>query len=91
MSTPLTAGPVYRRGRVWLTRFFSYIVVRSVLHVRVAGRDNLAQGPAIYVFNHLNWSDPLVLLAVLPGRPRVAMFGPKEEDMARGARNRLIM
>ena len=91
MSTPLVAGPVYRRVRVWLTRFFAYVVVRSVLHVRVAGRDNLAHGPAIYVFNHLNWSDPLVLLAVLPGRPKVAMFGPREEDMARGARNRLIM
>ena len=70
MSTPPIAGPVYRPFRVRVTRFFSYVVVRSVLHVRVAGRDNLAQGPAIYVFNHLNWSDPLVLLAVLPGAPR---------------------
>ena len=64
--------------------------LRSLLHVRIGGRDHLAHGPAIYVFNHLNWSDPLVLLAVLPGRPKVAMFGPREEDMARGARNRLI-
>ena len=85
LATPTTPvpGSRYRRFRVRLTRVLAYVLVRSLLHVRVGGRDHLAHGPAIYVFNHLNWSDPLVLLAVLPGRPKVAMFGPKEEDMAR--------
>jgi 1-acyl-sn-glycerol-3-phosphate acyltransferase len=72
-------------------RLFSAIAVRAVLRVRVEGRGRLATGPAIYVFNHLNWVDPLVLLAVLPSHPRFAMFGPKEEDMSRGGRNRVIV
>jgi 1-acyl-sn-glycerol-3-phosphate acyltransferase len=66
------------------------IVIGGLLRVRVEGGDRFASGPAIYCFNHLNWVDPLVLLAVLPARPRYAMFGPKEVDMRRGARNRLI-
>jgi 1-acyl-sn-glycerol-3-phosphate acyltransferase len=62
-----------------------------VLGLRVEGRERFATGPAIYCFNHLNWVDPIVLLAALPSRPRYAMFGPKEADMTRGGRNRLIM
>jgi 1-acyl-sn-glycerol-3-phosphate acyltransferase len=38
----------------------------------------------------MNWSDPFILLAILPGRPRLYFFGPKEEDMAVGGRNRLM-
>jgi 1-acyl-sn-glycerol-3-phosphate acyltransferase len=64
--------------------------VRLILRVRVDGRANLATGPALYCFNHLNWTDPLILLAVLPAHPKFAMFGPKEVDMTKGARNRLI-
>ena len=66
-------------------------MVRCLVRVRIEGRDRFATGPAIYCFNHLNWSDPLFLLAFLPGRPKVAMFGPKEEDMGTGGRNRLIV
>ena len=47
-------------------------------------------GPAVYCFNHLSWADPFVLMAVLPYRPRLFFFGPKEEDMAVGGRNRLM-
>ena len=91
MTTPRTAGPVYRPIRVRIARFISAVLVRSIVRVRFEGRDRLPGEPAIYVSNHLNWSDPLILLAVLPGRPKVAMFGPKEEDMAQGGRNRLIV
>jgi 1-acyl-sn-glycerol-3-phosphate acyltransferase len=38
----------------------------------------------------MNWSDPFILLAILPMRPRLYFFGPKEEDMAVGGRNRLM-
>jgi 1-acyl-sn-glycerol-3-phosphate acyltransferase len=38
----------------------------------------------------MNWSDPFVLMATLPFRPRLYFFGPKEEDMAVGGRNRLM-
>jgi 1-acyl-sn-glycerol-3-phosphate acyltransferase len=89
VPTPL-AGPVNRPDRVRFVRAFFKLVVHALFRVRVEGRERFADGPAIYCFNHINWTDPLVLLAVLPGRPKFAMFGPKEEDMTRGVRNRLI-
>ena len=91
MAQPLTAGPVHRPIRFGLVRLFCAVVVRLILRIRIEGREHLATGPAIYCFNHLNWTDPLILLAVLPGRPKFAMFGPKEADMGVGARNRLIV
>lgn len=54
------------------------------------GFERLPAGPAIYCFNHLSWSDPFVLMATLPMRPRLSFFGPKEEDMRSGGRNRLM-
>ena len=38
----------------------------------------------------MSWADPFVLMAVLPFRPRLWFFGPKEEDMSVGGRNRLM-
>jgi 1-acyl-sn-glycerol-3-phosphate acyltransferase len=90
MPAPALPGPVHRPVRAWIVRTFCGVVVRVILRLRVEGRDRLATSPAIYCFNHLNWTDPLVLLAVLPARPKLAMFGPKEADMTKGARNRLI-
>ncbi len=60
------------------------------MRIRFEGRDRLPDAPAIYAFNHLSWSDPFVLMATLPFRPRLSFFGPKEEDMAIGGRNRLM-
>ena len=54
------------------------------------GFERLPGGPAIYCFNHLSWADPFVLMATLPMRPRLSFFGPKEEDMGVGGRNRLM-
>ena len=71
-------------------RAFFKLVINSLFRVRIEDRGRFLHHPAIYCFNHLNWADPLVLLAVLPGQPKFAMFGPKEEDMRKGARNRLI-
>ena len=90
MAPPLTPGPVFRPHRVRLVRWFLAIVVRALFRVRVEGRDRLATGPAIYCLNHLCWVDPIVLLAILPAQPKFAMFGPKEADMTKGGRNRLI-
>ena len=67
------------------------VVVRVLFRVQVEGREHLARGPAIYCCTHLNWADPLIMLAVLPTTPKLAMFGPKEADMAVGGRNRLIV
>ena len=90
MVQPLTPGPVHRPARVRLVRWFCKAAVGLILDLRVEGRERFATGPAIYCFNHLNWTDPIVLLAALPATPKYAMFGPREADMSKGARNRLI-
>jgi 1-acyl-sn-glycerol-3-phosphate acyltransferase len=86
----LLPEPEYRAFRVRLLRLACRLVVGGLLRIRVEHPERWASSPAIYCFNHLNWVDPLVLLAVLPLRPHYAMFGPKEADMTRGARNRLM-
>jgi len=89
--TPAATGPVHRPIRFRIVRTTLAVVVRLILRIRVEGREHLPAGPAIYCLNHLNWTDPLIALIVLPTRPKLAMFGPKEADMTRGGRNRLIM
>lgn len=76
--------------RYWLTRLVISGLVRTYLRVRFVGAERLDGTPAIYCFNHLSWMDPFVLMATLPLRPRLSFFGPKEEDMSFGGRNRLM-
>jgi 1-acyl-sn-glycerol-3-phosphate acyltransferase len=90
VTTPTVPGPVDRPWRARLTRGFCALVVRTLFRLRVEGRERFAAGPAIYCFNHLNWTDPIVVMAALPGTPPYSLFGPKEEDMTKGGRNRLI-
>lgn len=66
------------------------IVAHVYLRIGIVDRQRLPAGPAIYCFNHLGWVDPFVLMAVLPFRPRLFFFGPREEDMHVGARNRVM-
>jgi 1-acyl-sn-glycerol-3-phosphate acyltransferase len=82
--------PLRRTIRTWVSRIASWAVVRAYVRLRLDGRGRLPHGPAIYCFNHLSWADPFVLMATLPMRPRLAFFGPKEEDMSVGGRNRLM-
>jgi len=86
---PLRGGP-RSRLRYRITRAASALLVRSMLRVRLEGRERLPDGAAILCFNHLSWADPFVLMAALPWFPRLSFFGPKEEDMRRGGRNRLM-
>ena len=83
-------APWRRTLRTWLSRIVTWIVVRSWVRPRLEGKDRLSGSPAIYCFNHLNWADPFVLMAILPMRPRLTFFGPREEDMTVGGRNRLM-
>jgi 1-acyl-sn-glycerol-3-phosphate acyltransferase len=83
-------APWRRTIRYWISRIVAGAIVRTWLRPRLEGRQRLPAGPAVYCFNHLNWIDPFVLMATLPMRPRLYFFGPKEEDMARGGRNRLM-
>ena len=82
--------PFRQTLRAWASRIVSWAVVRTYLRLRLEGRERLPRTPAIYCFNHLNWVDPFLLMAALPMRPRLTFFGPKEEDMSVGGRNRLM-
>ena len=82
--------PLRQTIRTWASRIASWLVVRAYLRVGLDGRERLPGTPAIYCFNHLSWADPFLLMALLPMRPRLTFFGPKEEDMSVGGRNRLM-
>jgi 1-acyl-sn-glycerol-3-phosphate acyltransferase len=82
--------PFRRTIRYWVSRIVVAMVIRGWLRFDVEGRGRLPDGPAILAFNHLSWVDPFVLMGTLPFRPRLSFFGPKEEDMRVGGRNRLM-
>ena len=79
-----------RAARYYTSRLVVGLLMRLLFRLRVEGRDHLPAAPALLCFNHLNWMDPFLLFATLPLRPRLFMFGPKEDDLRRGARNRLM-
>ncbi len=90
-TTASEALAAWRRSlRYRIARIAVSIIVRAYVRVHVEGRERLPVGPAVYCFNHLGWVDPFVLMAVLPMQPRLYFFGPKEEDMRVGARNRVM-
>jgi 1-acyl-sn-glycerol-3-phosphate acyltransferase len=70
------------------------LVIGAVSHAYTGfyceGAEMLPAGPAILCFSHQNWIDPFYLISILPLSPRPYYFGPQEEDMTRGARNRLM-
>lgn len=82
--------PIRRTIRYWLSRLAAGAVARAWMRIQCEGFERLPGGPAIYCFNHLSWSDPFVLMATLPMRPRLSFFGPREEDMGVGGRNRVM-
>ncbi|MGZ6267639.1 MAG: lysophospholipid acyltransferase family protein [Candidatus Limnocylindrales bacterium] len=84
-QAPATSGLRYSVSRLAVqagARFYS--------RVRVEGRTRLPEGPFVLCFSHQNWADPLYLLGSMPGRPRIYFFGPEQEEMRRGVRNRLM-
>jgi 1-acyl-sn-glycerol-3-phosphate acyltransferase len=80
-----------RTLRYWFVKAVVGVLARGYVRVRVEGLDRLPAGPSLLCANHQSWADPFILLAALPGRPRLHWFGPKEADMSRGLRNRLIV
>ncbi len=67
------------------------MLIRCYLRVRLAGVDNIpTDTPYVLCFSHPNWVDPFLFVAFWPERPPLFIFGPREEDMAVGWRNRLI-
>lgn len=88
---PRPIHPLRRTIRYYVSRLLAAAITRGWLRMELEGRARLPDGPAIYAFNHLSWSDPFVLMAVMPLRPRLFFFGPREEDMREGGRNRLML
>ena len=88
---PRPLHPVRRTIRYYVSRLLVAVITRAWLRMELVGGERLPSGPAIYAFNHLSWSDPFVLMAALPLRPRLSFFGPREEDMQTGGRNRLML
>ncbi|HEY1167483.1 MAG TPA: 1-acyl-sn-glycerol-3-phosphate acyltransferase [Candidatus Limnocylindrales bacterium] len=66
------------------------VATRLYSKVRVEGMERLPAGPAVLCFSHQNWADPFFILAVMPNQPRTYFFGPEQEEMRRGFRNRLM-
>ena len=87
-----TAHPPYRGEgmRRLATLAFNKTVAGVFARVRLEGRENLPPAPYVICFNHLSWADPIVLVAAMPARPRMWFFGPKEDNMMVGLRNRLM-
>lgn len=73
-----------------MARFVLRWLVRPFFRLRVEGLEWLPDGSSVACFNHLNWIDPIVILAALPADPPVYFFGPKERDMYVGPKNRLM-
>lgn len=69
-------------------RFF----IRCYLRVRVEGAEHIpTDSTYLLCFSHPNWVDPMAIVAFWPDpRRRLFIFGPKQEDMRVGAKNRII-
>ena len=83
-------SPFQRWFRHWFSRTVSTILMKGWFRVTMVGRERILPEPAMYVFNHLSWMDPLVMLATFPSQPRLHFYGPKEVDLQKGIRNRFM-
>ena len=83
-------APARSPRRYRAVRVFLGLVARLYSSVRVEGLERLPAGASVLCFTHQNWADPLYMLAVMPGRPRAYFFGPEQEEMRRGFRNRMM-
>jgi 1-acyl-sn-glycerol-3-phosphate acyltransferase len=83
-------APRRSRRRWLLTRAILRVVTRLYSRILVENLGSLPDGPSILCFSHQNWADPMYLCGAVPGRPRVYFFGPEQEDMRLGVRNRIM-
>jgi len=85
---PPLPGPL----RYHAVRLVLKAVASAYVRHSVKGEERLpSSGPYIICFNHPSWLDPIALAAFWPDRQRrLIIFGPREQDMSRGFRNRLI-
>jgi 1-acyl-sn-glycerol-3-phosphate acyltransferase len=89
-SSPPAPEPAGRLKRAFI-RFGIRFFLVCYLRVRRTGWAHIpADGAYLLVFNHPNWVDPFLITAYWPTNRPLFIFGPKEEDMSAGWRNRLI-
>jgi 1-acyl-sn-glycerol-3-phosphate acyltransferase len=86
------AQPVPGPIRYHALRLALKAIVCAYTSVHVEGRGSIPDSGAYLVcFNHPSWLDPPYLAAAWPdSERRLYIFGPREEDIDRGLRNRLI-
>ena len=91
VGLPRADLPAWQRTlRYRITRIFVKVLAACLVRLRLEGREHIVAGPALYCFNHLGWSDPPVIMAAFPGSIRLFFYGPKEETLRRGFRNRVM-
>lgn len=83
-------SPLQRSFRNWFSRTVASLVIKTLFRLEVTGLERYPKGAAVLCFNHLSWLDPLLLLAALPAKPQIYFYGPKEEDLRVGKRNRFM-
>lgn len=83
-------GPFQRWFRNWFSRTVSKLIIKGWFRVTVVHPERFLDEPCVYAFNHLSWMDPLLLMATFPSRPRLYFYGPKQEDLRKGGRNRFM-
>lgn len=87
-SRPVPEPP--GRLRYNFIRYALRALVSCYLRVRVEGAEQLPDEPYLLAFSHPNWVDPVVIVGFWPDRRKIMIFGPREDDMHVGGRNRLI-
>ncbi len=87
-TTPEAPGPF----RYQFVRLVLKAVASAYVRTRVSGAERIPPaGAYIICFNHPSWLDPIFFAAFWPDRERLLyVFGPREQDMSSGPRNRLI-
>src|SRR5262249_46360026 len=83
-------GPFQRWVRHWFSRTVAGLIIKTWFHVEVVNPERFPTAPAVLCFNHLSWLDPLLILATFPADPRIHFYGPKQEDLRTGRRNRFM-
>jgi 1-acyl-sn-glycerol-3-phosphate acyltransferase len=83
-------GRFQRWFRHWFSRTVSAILIKGWFRVTVEHPERFLDEPCVYAFNHLSWMDPLLLLGTFPSQPRLYFYGPKQEDLRKGGRNRFM-
>ena len=79
-----------RAFRHWFSRVLARSVMKTWFRITVVNPEGFLREPGLYAFNHLSWMDTLLVIAVMPTKPRLYMYGPKQADIRSGGRNRFM-